>query len=67
MSVAARDYDVGKLAGEQVAKILTEGAKPGEMPVIAIEKFAYMVIMKVAKKLNLFPPVEFLQFVEKVE
>jgi len=67
MSVAARDYDVGKLAGEQVAKILTEGGKPGDMPVVAIEKFAYLVNMKVAKKLNLFPPVEFLQFVEKVE
>ncbi|MER9313780.1 ABC transporter substrate-binding protein [Mesorhizobium australicum] len=67
MSVAARDYDVGKLAGEQVAKILAEGAKPGDMPVVAMEKFAYLVNMKVAKQLNLFPPVEFLQFVEKVE
>ncbi|MES0207339.1 ABC transporter substrate-binding protein [Mesorhizobium sp. LNHC209A00] len=67
MSVAARDYDVGKLAGEQVAKILTQGAKPGDMPVVAIEKFAYLVNMRVAKKLNLFPPVEFLQFVERVE
>jgi len=67
MSVAARDYDVGKLAGEQVAKILKEGAKPGDMPVVAVEKFAYLVNMRVAKKLNLYPPVEFLQFVEKVE
>lgn len=67
MSVAARDYDVGKLAGEQVARILTSSAKPGDMPVVAVEKFAYLVNMKVAKKLNLLPPVEFLQFVEKVE
>lgn len=67
MSVAARDYDVGKLAGEQVGKILVEGAKAGDLPVLAIDKFAYLVNMKVAKKLNLYPPVEFLQFVEKVE
>ncbi|KUM25787.1 hypothetical protein AU467_24775 [Mesorhizobium loti] len=67
MSVAARDYDVGKLAGDQVAKILMENAKPGDMPVVAIDKFAYLVNMKVARKLNLLPPVEFLQFVEKVE
>jgi putative ABC transport system substrate-binding protein len=37
------------------------------VPVLAMEEFAYLVNMKVAKKLNLYPPVEFLQFVEKVE
>jgi putative ABC transport system substrate-binding protein len=67
MSVAARDYDVGRLAGEQVARILEKSDKPGDFPVLAMQKFAYLVNMKVAKKLNLYPPVEFLQFVEKVE
>jgi putative ABC transport system substrate-binding protein len=67
MSVAARDYDVGKLAGEQVENIIVDGARPGDLPVLAIDQFAYLVNMKVAKTLNLYPPVEFLQFVEKVE
>ncbi|WEX91133.1 ABC transporter substrate-binding protein [Sinorhizobium garamanticum] len=67
MSVAARDYDVGKLAGEQVRRILVEGRRAGDIPVLAMEEFAYLVNMKVAKALNLYPPVEFLQFVEKVE
>jgi putative ABC transport system substrate-binding protein len=67
ISVAARDYDVGKLAARQAAYILVDGKKPGDLPVLAIEEFAYRVNMKVAKKLNLYPPVEFLQFVEKVE
>jgi putative ABC transport system substrate-binding protein len=67
MSVAARDYDLGKLAARQAANILVDGKKPGDLPVLAMEEFAYRVNMKVAKKLNLFPPVEFLQFVEKVE
>ncbi|MGH6937385.1 ABC transporter substrate-binding protein [Hypericibacter sp.] len=66
MSVAARDYDVGNLAGQQVASVLN-GSKPGDLPVLAIDQFAYLVNMKVAKKLNLYPPVEFLQFVVKVE
>lgn len=66
MSIAARDYDVGKLAGKQVAKILVEGMRPGDLPVLAMEEFAYLVNMKVAKRLDLYPPVEFLQFVEKV-
>ena len=67
MSVAARDYDVGKLAARQAAYILVDGKKPGDLPVLAMEEFAYRVNMKVARKLNLYPPVEFLQFVEKVE
>ncbi len=67
MSVAAKDYDVGKLAGEQVRRILIDKARPGDISVLAMKEFAYLVNMKVAKKLNLYPPVEFLQFVEKVE
>lgn len=67
MSIAARDYDVGTLAGEQVRRILVEKAVPGELPVLAMENFAYLVNMRVAKALNLYPPVELLQFVEKTE
>lgn len=67
MSVAARDYDVGKLAGEQVRRILIDGKRPGDIPILAMEEFAYLVNMKVAKALNLYPSVEFMQFVEKVE
>lgn len=67
MSVAARDYDVGRLAARQASRILVDGSQPGDLPVLAMEEFAYLVNMRVAKQLNLFPPVEFLQFVEKVE
>jgi putative ABC transport system substrate-binding protein len=66
MSVAARDYDVGKLAARQASHILLEGKRAGDLPILAMEEFAYLVNMKVAKKLNLYPPVEFLQFVEQV-
>lgn len=67
MSVAARDYDVGKLAARQASKILVDGNQPGDLPILAMEEFAYLVNMTVAKRLNLFPPVDFLQFVEKVK
>lgn len=67
MSIAARDYDVGILAGQQAAKILVEGRSPGELPVISIDQYAYTVNMRVAKQLNLLPSVEFLQIVEIVE
>jgi putative ABC transport system substrate-binding protein len=67
MSVAARDYDVGKLAGAQASRVLVDGQTAGDLPILPMEEFAYLVNMKVAKSLSLYPPVEFLQFVEKVE
>lgn len=59
MSVAPRDYDVGKLAGEQVKNVIVDGVKLGDLPVLAIDQFAYLMNTKVAKRPNLYPPVEF--------
>jgi len=65
-SIAARYQDVGRLVGEQARKILVDGLTPGDIPVARMTQFAYVVNMSVAKKLNLFPPVEILQFAETV-
>lgn len=67
LSVAARYEDVGKLAGEQALMILKEGKKPGNLPVISVSKYTYLVNMKVARKLNLYPSVEILQFAQLIE
>ena len=66
LSIAARYYDVGRLAGRQAEKILVEGQVPGDIPVARMTDFAYVINMDVARKLNLFPPVEILQFAETV-
>lgn len=66
MSVAARDYDVGRLAARQAERVLFEGEAPADLPVLAMEEFAYLVNMRVAKELGHYPPVDFLQFVEQV-
>lgn len=66
LSIAARLYDVGRLAGEQAERILVDGAVPGELPVVKMTDFAYVVNMDVARKLNLFPSVEILQVAETV-
>ncbi len=67
LSVAARYEDVGKLAGEQALMILKEGKKPGDLPVRSVSRYTYLVNMKVAKRLNLYPSVEILQFAELIE
>lgn len=66
LSVAARYYDLGKLAGEQAKKILVNNEIPGEIPVLQMTDFAYVINMRAAQKLNLYPPVELLQFAETV-
>lgn len=67
LSIAARYYDTGRLAGRQAEKILVGGATPGDLPVARITDFAFVINMGVAKKLNLFPPIELLQLAETVE
>lgn len=66
VSIAARAYDVGRVAAEQVLLILRDGETPGDLPIARVTDFAYVVNMDVAKKLNLFPPVEILQVAETI-
>jgi len=67
MSIAARYQDVGALAGRQAKSILVEGKKPGDLPILSVDRYAYVVNMGVARKLNMFPSVEILQIAEIVE
>jgi putative ABC transport system substrate-binding protein len=66
LSIAARYYDVGRLAARQAERILVDGQVPGDIPVARMTDFAYVINMAVARKLNLFPPVAILQFAETV-
>jgi putative ABC transport system substrate-binding protein len=67
LSVAAHYEDVGKLAGEQARAILVEEKVPSDLPVRSISQYSYLVNMKVAQKINLYPSIEILQFAKIVE
>jgi len=67
LSIAARARDVGRVAAEQVLRILRDGATPGELPIARVTDFAYVVNMAVARKLNIFPPIEILQIAETLD
>lgn len=67
VSVAARYYDVGRLAGEQAERILVEGKSPGDLPVARMTDFAVMINLGMAKQLNLYPPIGLLQIAETVK
>jgi putative ABC transport system substrate-binding protein len=66
LSVAARYYQVGRLAGEQAEKILVDGVTPGDLPVLRMTTFAVVINMNVAGELELFPPLDLLQIAETV-
>lgn len=66
LSVAARYYDVGRLAGAQAEKILAGSAVPGDLPVARMTDFAVVINMQVARELKLFPPIGLLQVAETV-
>ena len=66
ISIAARYYDVGRLAGMQAEKILVDGVIPGELAVARMTDFAFVINMTVAKELDMFPPIELLQSAETV-
>jgi putative ABC transport system substrate-binding protein len=67
LSIAARYEDVGALAGRQAESILIDHKKPGDLPVLSVDQYAYVVNMTTAKKLKMFPSVEILQIAETVE
>lgn len=66
IAVAARYYNVGRLAGEQAKAILVDGKSPGDLPIRGLDRFAYIINMDTARKLDLFPSMEVLQYAETV-
>ncbi len=67
ISVAARYYDVGQLAGHQVAAILLDGKVPGSLPVAKMDEFALTVNLSFARAIGVWPPVDMLEFADVVE
>ncbi len=67
LSVAAPYREVGRLAADQVIRILGGDVRAGDLPIAALDRFAYVVNMTTARRLKLFPPIDFLQFAETVQ
>jgi putative ABC transport system substrate-binding protein len=66
VSVAARYYDIGQLAGRQAERILVDRVQPRDLPVAQMTDFAVVINLGVAKQLKRFPPIKLLQVAETV-
>lgn len=67
ISVAARYYDVGRLAGRQAESILFKNVAPGDLPLLRMNDFAVTINMTVANAVGAYPPIGLLQIAEIID
>ena len=66
LGFVSRYYLIGKLAGLQAKKILIDGEKPENLPVLS-PRYALLIRISVAHKLSLYPPIEILRVAQIVD
>jgi putative ABC transport system substrate-binding protein len=58
-------YDsVGRLAALKVLQILRDGIPVGHIPIETLSRFSYLVNMRVAQELGIYPPLDVLDYAE---
>ncbi len=57
---------IGSYSGKHAVKILKEGAKPGDLPILKQEELTIMVDTKVMQKLGIELPLEILQLAKSI-
>jgi len=58
---------IGQLAGFQAEKILMEHREPGDLPIARFNRYLMAVNMRVAKKLELYPPLSMISYIEMLK
>jgi len=67
LGVINRYYSVGQLTAYKARQILVDKKAPDAIPITSPKRFSYMVNMRVAKQLKLYPPMNLLKFAEVIE
>jgi len=57
---------VGRFAGFKAEQILVEGRAPGEIPVETLRRFSLLINMRVARRIEAYPPLSLLNLAEIV-
>lgn len=66
MGVVNSYFNMGQLAGFKAEQILVEKRKPHQIPVESLNRPTFLIDMKTAKSLGIYPPVMVLKFAEVV-
>jgi putative ABC transport system substrate-binding protein len=64
IALANAYYNVGQLAGLQAERILIDGATPGDLEVLGLNRFTVLINIDTAAKLDLYPPMLLLRYAE---
>lgn len=64
VGLISRYYSVGQLAASKAVRILRDGASPAELPIETLKRFSLIINLPVAKQLDLYPPIEMLNYAE---
>lgn len=64
--LVSRYYSVGQLAGSKAADILRGKKAVREVPVETLKRFSLMVNMQAARQLQLYPPIDLLNYAEVI-
>lgn len=58
--------NVGELAAHKAEQILSKRAKPAQIPIESLDRFTYLINMKSAKSLGVYPPLSVLKTAELI-
>lgn len=64
VGLISRYYSVGQLAASKAVRVLRDGEDPGEIPIETLKRFSLIINLPVAEKLDLYPPIEMLNYAE---
>lgn len=67
LGVINRYYSVGQLTAMKAVEILVEKTEPSKIPIESPKRFSYVINMRVAKALKLYPTMNILKFAEIIE
>jgi putative ABC transport system substrate-binding protein len=64
VALVSRYYSVGQLAASKALRILRDHVPIGEIPIETLKRFSLIINMAVAKRLDLYPPIDMLNYAE---
>ena len=64
VALISRYYSVGQLAASKAVKVLRNETPIGEIPIETLKRFSLIINMPVAKQLELYPPIDMLNYAE---
>jgi len=67
MGMVSRYYNIGRLTGSKIERILVDKVKPKDIPIESLRKFTLILNMDAILKLGLYPPMNLLKVAEVIK